>query len=499
MSMLAESGHVEKIIAEIGERTGPGQRVAFVSGNFNVLHPGHLRLLKFAAENSDILVVGVNPDNVPGVTVPADMRLEGVRSNMLVDYAFLLDEPPHAFIARLKPEIVVKGKEYESRVNPEQAIVDAYRGKLLFSSGEVRFASLNLLQRDYFETNYSTILKPQDYPTRHGFEVADLKDIFPKIAGQRVSVVGDLIVDTYVDCEPLGMSREDPTVVVTPIDQKNFVGGAGIVAAHARGLGAEVRLLTVGGHDDLIRFAQNELANFGVEAEILIDKTRPTINKVRYRAQGKTLLRVNHLRQHAVEAELASKMIKRIEAFLPQTDLLLFSDFNYGCLPQVLVDAMTALALEHGVLMAADSQASSQLGDVSRFKGMMLIAPTEHEARLALRDFESGLVIISERLRQVAQADNVIVTLGPEGLLVQAPGGGEYQTDRLPAFNTAPKDVAGAGDSLFTAAALALRAGVDIWRSTYLGALAAAYQVSRVGNTPVNPADLVAETEYSLD
>jgi len=130
---------------------------------------------------------------------------------------------------------------------------------------------------------------------------------------------------------------------------------------------------------------------------------------------------------------------------------------------------------------------------------MMLIAPTEYEARLALRDFESGLVIISERLRQVAQADNVIVTLGPEGLLVQAPGGGEYQTDRLPAFNTAPKDVAGAGDSLFTAAALALRAGVDIWRSTYLGALAAAYQVSRVGNTPVNPADLVAETEYSLD
>ena len=231
----------------------------------------------------------------------------------------------------------------------------------------------------------------------------------------------------------------------------------------------------------------------------MIDKTRPTINKVRYRAQGKTLLRVNHLRQHAVAAELASKMIKRIEAFLPQTDLLLFSDFNYGCLPQVLVDAMTALALEHGVLMAADSQASSQLADVSRFKGMILIAPTEQEARLALRDFESGLVIISERLRQAAQADNVIVTLGAEGLLVQAPGDGDYQTDRLPAFNTAPKDVAGAGDSLFTSTALALRAGVDIWRSTYLGALAAAHQVSRVGNTPVNPADLFAETEYSLD
>ena len=43
------------------------------------------------------------------------------------------------------------------------------------------------------------------------------------------------------------MSQEDPTIVFTPIESKTFVGGAGIVAAHARGLGAEVEFLTVAG------------------------------------------------------------------------------------------------------------------------------------------------------------------------------------------------------------------------------------------------------------
>jgi len=52
-------------------------------------------------------------------------------------------------------------------------------------------------------------------------------------------VIGDLIIDDYVTCDAVGMSQEDPTIVVTPILTRTFVGGAGGVAAHARGLGAD--------------------------------------------------------------------------------------------------------------------------------------------------------------------------------------------------------------------------------------------------------------------
>jgi len=45
-------------------------------------------------------------------------------------------------------------------------------------------------------------------------------------------------------------------------------------------------------------------------------------------------------------------------------------------------------------MMVADSQSSSQVGDISRFTGMELVTPTEREARLALRDFNVGLVVL---------------------------------------------------------------------------------------------------------
>src|SRR5712664_2677501 len=84
--------------------------VAFVSGNFNVVHPGHLRLLKFAAEQADVLVVGVNSDKTAGVTLPQDMRLENVRSIGMVGCTVGLDVPAHTLIEALKPNVVVKGK-----------------------------------------------------------------------------------------------------------------------------------------------------------------------------------------------------------------------------------------------------------------------------------------------------------------------------------------------------------------------------------------------------
>jgi rfaE bifunctional protein kinase chain/domain len=282
-------------------------------------------------------------------------------------------------------------------------------------------------------------------------------------------------------------------LVVTPVESKRYVGGAGIVAAHARGLGAEVTFISVAGDDDAAHFARSELTDQGVDVQLFTDPTRPTTLKQRFRASGKTLLRVNHLRQLSVSPELQDQLIQAAEAALQDADVLLFADFNYGCLAQPVGDQISAYGQARGVLMAADSQASSQMSDISRFKGMCLITPTEHEVRLALREEEAGLIIIAERLQRAAQVENLVITLAGEGLLIYAPKGGTYHTDRLPAFNTAPKDVAGAGDSFFTCAAMALRAGADVWQATYLGSVAAAWQVSHIGNTQLTGDELLRE------
>lgn len=486
---------LHQILIEIREKAGADKRLVFVSGDFNTVHPGHLRLLRFASECGDYLVVGVNGNHADGALISEELRLDGIRSISFVDHAFILRVPPEQLIRELKPSVVIKGKEHEAHFNHEQEAVDSYGGKLLFSSGDMRFSSIDLLKREMLEPNLSSIVRPMGFPGRHGFTMADLRATLEKFKGLRVAVLGDLIVDEYINCDPVGMSQEDPTLVVTPIQSEKFVGGAAIVAAHARTLGADVSYFTVAGKDASADFAREKLREYGVAAKVFEDDSRPTTLKQRYRAAGKTLLRVSHLRQHAISHQIAQDMLAAVKEVLAKSDLVVFSDFNYGCLPQPLVDEISDICRRRKIMMVADSQSSSQLGDVSRFKGMMLLTPTEREARLAVRDFESGLVVLAEKLRRKARAKNVVMTLGAEGLLAHAApaASDEFITDRLSAFNTSPKDSAGAGDSLLTCSSMALAVGANLWKSIYLGSIAAACQVSRVGNVPISIKDIKQE------
>ncbi|WP_413208128.1 PfkB family carbohydrate kinase [Rhodospirillum sp. A1_3_36] len=486
---LSSSQAVEGIRAHVKA----SQTVGFVSGNFNVVHPGHLRLLKFASENCDTLVVGLNPDGPHEITVPARMRLEALEAIKMVDHVVLLDQPLAEFIRNLQPDIVVKGNEHKEHENVEDAVVEEYGGRLIFSSGDVTFSSLGLLQQELTRPQRLQTVKPQDFMTRHGFSLQDLRATLSKFSGLRVTVIGDLILDAYISCEPVGMSQEDPTIVVTPMEERLFVGGAGIVASHARGMGAEVRYMTVVGQDQRSDFALEELNAAGVQTHLLVDPTRPTTLKQRFRAHGKTLLRVNDLRQHSIDGDLIEALLKRFDDIADKTDLLLFSDFNYGCLPQPLVDGLIQRGLDKKIMMAADSQASSQYADISRFKHMTLVTPTERETRLAIRDFESGLAIAAEKLQDAAMAEYVVVTLGGEGLMIRCRKDRDPHTDRLPVFNAAPVDVAGAGDSLFTSCSMAMCVGASPWQSVYLGSIAAGCQVSRIGNKPLHVEELLGE------
>ena len=337
---------------------------------------------------------------------------------------------------------------------------------------------------------------PMDYMSRHSIQLESLKEIIDKFSTLKVCVIGDLIVDEYITCEPLGMSQEDPTIVVSPIDTTRFIGGAGIVAAHAAGLGANVEFIAISGNDDAQIFSQDKLKKFGVPTCLIVDDNRPTTVKQRFRSKGKTLLRVSHLHQTAISSELQGCIFQKVKSVINSIDLLVFSDFNYGCLPQKLVDDVSSLAKSNGVMLAADSQSSSQLGDISRYKEMDLITPTEREARISTRNNEDGLVILAEQIREQSLAQNVLLKIGEEGVLIQTTDGNStdrWLTDRVVALNTSPKDVAGAGDSLLISSALTLATGGTIWDAAAIGSLAAAIQVGRVGNTPLQSKELIRE------
>ena len=484
------------------KRKADGRKIVFVSGNFNIVHPGHLRLLRFAKECGEFLVVGVNRDGLQaGGMLPEKERLAGIEVNIWVDYSFILQEKAEVFIEKLQPAVVVKGKEHEKMFNPEKDIIKSYGGKLVFSSGEVTFSSLDLLSEEYRMINHSSIKKPDAYMLRHGISLVSLQDWLNCYKKLNIAVLGDSIVDEYITCEPLGMSREEPAIVVTPLNSERFAGGAAIVAAHSATLGAHVDFFSVTGKDDAAEFLEEKLSEYRVHSHLFYDDSRPTTLKQRFRAADRSLLRVSHLRQHDIQPAIQEQIIAKFEEIAPTLGLVIFSDFNYGCLPQNLVDKISNICCANGVPIVADSQSSSQSGDVSRFKGSILLTPTEHEARLAVRDTRSGLVILAEKLRDAADGKNVLLTLGAEGLLVHAneKKNENWETDRLPALNSYPKDSAGAGDSLLAVTSMSLALGANIWEAALLGALAAACQVGRLGNIPLEANELRVELENFIN
>lgn len=469
---------------------------ALVYGNFNILHPGHLRLLKFAKESADYLIVAVNSNKLTFDPNLFDerIRLESIQATSFVDEAFILNEDILDYIKKTKPTFVVKGKEHQEEKNKEEDILQSYGGKLLFTSGEIGFSSLDLLNKEY-EINDSFLKHEKKYIQRHNIKKDELITLVDNFTELNILVIGDTIIDEYITCDPVGMSQEDPTIVVTPLSTKKFIGGASIVAAHAKTLGAKVSYISVLGEDENYNFVEDYLEGLNISANLYKDNTRPTTLKQRFRALSKTLLRVNHLKQHYINSDIEKDIIKKVKEF-KNLDLIIFSDFSYGVLSKTIIKEIGLFAKKNQISVVADSQSSSQVGDISKFKNMDIVTPTEREIRLSINDFESGLVILSSKLKQKSNPKYIFTTLGAEGVMIYNSNKNELLTDNISALNFNPKDVSGAGDSFLTCTSMANAIGANIWQSAYLGSIAAAIQVSRIGNTPIKKYEILKELNF---
>ena len=470
------------------------KKIVLVHGNFNIVHPGHLRLLHFAKSCGEILVVGLLKNN-PGSFVDYKDREATLKAIDCVDFVEKVDSDSlDNLIRQVKPTILVKGKEHENSQNEEKAVLNEIGGRLIFASGEIQFSSRDLIRRELIEQTQIDLEKAKNFIFKHQINITQLTDRLNEFSSVSALIIGDVILDEYIYCDPLGMSQEDPTIVVTPIDKQFFLGGAGIVAAHMKSLGAETYFLSVVGGDDISNKVKESLSNYSVNHYLAVDESRPTIRKQRFKSGGKTLLRVSHLRSHDIGEEQVNDILHNFIRLIDKVKIVVFSDFNYGCLPQKLVDTLVKICQEKGKLYFADSQASSQIGNVSRFKGANFISATEREARLALNDFKSGLQSVSDQLMGLSNSKNLIIKLGADGLLAleRSP---MYKTDSLPTLNQNPVDVSGAGDALLSAASLCFGLDQNIWTASFIGSVAAGVQVSRPGNIPLQLNDLAEQLE----
>ena len=82
------------------------------------------------------------------------------------------------------------------------------------------------------------------------------------------------------------MSKEEPSLVVSPLENNQFIGGAGIVSSHAVGLKSKVHFISVVGNDLTRKFAIKKLKEYKVNSTLFVDKSRPTTLKQRFQVNN---------------------------------------------------------------------------------------------------------------------------------------------------------------------------------------------------------------------
>ena len=130
--------------------------IIFTNGVFDLLHVGHTRYLKRARAlaKPSVLVVGVNSDSSVRTLGKGDDRpitAEDERAELLSSLSFVdavvifPEQTPEALIRRLRPDILVKGSDWEGRENPGQAFVEARGGSMKFIPLETGYSTTSLL------------------------------------------------------------------------------------------------------------------------------------------------------------------------------------------------------------------------------------------------------------------------------------------------------------------------------------------------------------------
>jgi rfaE bifunctional protein kinase chain/domain len=308
-------------------------------------------------------------------------------------------------------------------------------------------------------------------PGRLQDDVADVS----RLAGRRVLVVGDLVLDSYVTGRPARVSREAPVLVLDFVDQEDRAGSASSPAANVIALGSMATVVGVVGCDPSGARLEADLRRHGVDDGGLVRSPEAlTSTKTRFLAQGFTgglhgrqqVLRVDHTEPLPAAAAVAcTDLVARLAS---DFDAILLSDYRGG----VVSEATIAAARTSGRPISVDSQ-----GDLRRFRSFDLVKINQAEAQVALgsEDVAGG----GDALRHELGARVLVITLGSEGMLVFEDGSQPVHVAAVRA--TEVFDVTGAGDTVIAVLTLGLIAGLSMRRAAELASAAASVVVRRLG------------------
>ncbi len=320
------------------------------------------------------------------------------------------------------------------------------------------------------------------------FDITTAATMLSAMQGCTVLVIGDVMLDRFVDGHVSRISPEAPVPVLSQSNVRQMAGGAANVAANMARLGIAVTLIGVCGDDEAGTALIDELAaHSGITFTPIRIAGRPTSVKTRFRAAGQQILRVDDETVAPIDAATQAHCLKLAADYIKSAALVVLSDYAKGALPPALISALIAAANHHQKPVVVDPK----LADLSVYHGASMITPNLAELGTATNLADTQLEAIGHAASQLAQQFNfahILTTLSARGMLLSAANGDQIHD---PASARDVFDVSGAGDTVVATMAGALAAGCAIDNAMRLANRAAGVVVGKSGTATVVPGEII--------
>jgi D-beta-D-heptose 7-phosphate kinase/D-beta-D-heptose 1-phosphate adenosyltransferase len=321
-----------------------------------------------------------------------------------------------------------------------------------------------------------------------------LAGIIDRMRGLRILVIGEAMLDSYLEGVAGRLCREAPVPIVDVATRTDAPGGAANTAVNLCALGAEVTLISVAGDDLEGAAVRAGLARAGVDtSRLLHDPARRTLAKHRVVASSQLLLRFDAGTTERVSPEIERALVERIESVAPSCDAIVLSDYGYGVVTPGMTRTLAAMQEHAAKTLVVDSRS---LGTY-RMLRPSAVKPNYDEATrmLGLPRVEGidaraeQMAAHGDRLLELSGARMAAITLDADGALVFEREAPPYRTYARPARNSS---AAGAGDTFVSALTAALAAGAGATMAAELASAAAAVVVAKDGTSACSADELHA-------
>ncbi len=315
-------------------------------------------------------------------------------------------------------------------------------------------------------------------------------DLVQHFRERHALVIGDALLDSYLEGEAARLSRDGPIPVVRKTAEQHIPGGAANVVANLRALEAQVTFLSVIGRDAAGALLRAALQERGIDdAWLLEDPSACTPHKVRILSDGQHIARLDEGGMSPIPSTLECQhhLLTALDRLYSQCDVVILSDYGYGVVSDTLLDRLHMLTYASPKVILVDSQ------NLQRFRHFpaTVVTPNYAEALLLAKeigayqqtstptegpDQRDTIEELGRHILSFLASEYVAITRAEQGVAIVHR---QEKTQYISAHPVASPHDVGAGDSFASAFALALATHAEIGEAARIGVDAAGIAVTK--------------------